>query len=223
MAQPATDTSPEDTGAHLEEAATPRPACHHCRGTGRKMLTADYLDEALGLFPKEAAQLDGFVAEFYRRLISHDEGKADGDKLVTLFPPDLVTGDALNSHGHGQRDILLKALVGLMEVYDPDRPESPDMQRLVVLLEKWGRDHSAFQRPDGTVRAATRAEYAEVFDTLAGLIRDVFGDKWLPEHDGALTAAYWFAVDVMRGAAAKFHPPGAASPGFGRTARKAAK
>jgi hypothetical protein len=228
-----TDTRPEDTGAHLEaEAPIHRPDCRACLGTGKTLRTADWLRKAVEILPTEPADLDGFVAEFYRRLVARDQTggpvvdgqptpKPLGDQLAPLFPSDLTTGDALNSKGHRQRDMLLNALVGLLSTYDPDRPDTADMRRLVQVLQKAGRDHSAFRRPDGTVRGATAAEYDEVFAVLAGLLHDVFGDRWLPEFDGALAAAYAFAVDVMRGAAALFHPPGAADPGFGRTVRAA--
>lgn len=217
-----TTTDPEETGAHLEEDDTDDEfelVCPTCRGTGRQFTTTALLRASLELFPKTPAELDAFVAEFYRRLIARDESMPAGDRLGPLFPADLLTGDALNSQGHRQRDMLLNALVALGLRYDPDRPGSGNMRYLTAVLEKAGRDHSSFLRPDGSQRGATPEEYLIVRDVLFGLLRGVFGERWLPEYDEAWSAAYRFAMDLMLRAADAFRPPGAVRSGPGRVAR----
>lgn len=209
--------SPEDTGAHLEQTATPE-RCRACLGTGQVLRTADLLRLSLTLFPDDAAQKDAFVAAFYQRLVDRDAGKSLGDRLAPLFPPDLTTGDALNSKGHRQRDMLLNAIISLGKIYDPDRPDSPDMRHLKDLLHKWGRDHASFRRPDGTERAATRAEYEEVWAVLAGLLHETFTDRWVPEFDIVWAEAYDFAEIEMRKAAQEFRAGRAL---YGRTPRRA--
>lgn len=215
-----TTTDPETTGSHQLEDT--RPMCRECRGTGRVLNTADWLTESLGLFPTgDPVAMDGIIAEFYKRLISFDDMKADGDKLASLFPADLTTGEALNSKGHRQRDVLLDGVLTLMSTYDPDHLDSEPMQHLVQVLRKLGRDHAAFQRPDGTVRGATVKEYGEVLSVLVGLIHDAFGDRWLPEYDRAWADAYWFAAVEMMHSAQHHRTASGSVPVVGRQARAA--
>lgn len=213
----ATDRLAEAPAAQGED----RETCWHCRGTGKALRTADILAESLALFPTaDPVQMDAFVVEFYRRLVSADSRKAEGDRLAPLFPADLTTGDALNSQGHRQRDALLGALVELITQYDPDHLWSGEMDHLVKLLQKAGRSHAAFRRPDGSIRGATPAEYGEVFAVLVGLLHDVFGERWLAEYDAAWTDAYWFAAIEMMHAAQHYRLPDGRRPSFGRMPRR---
>jgi hemoglobin-like flavoprotein len=207
----ATDTAPPvnepDTGAgHRAEddptltMGAPRAICHQCRGTGKVLTMRDYLDEVVGFLPTDPAQLDALIAEFYNRLVRTAPG------LKPLFPPDLTTGDALNSRGHKQRDELLNALVLLLTRYDPTVPASNDMIALKTSLGVWGRNHRDFARPDGTRSGATPDEYLIVRDVLVGLLMDVVGPMWEPVHTSVLASAYHFAMIEMLHAAQEAGP-----------------
>jgi hemoglobin-like flavoprotein len=184
----------------LDDAEQDRPAervdCPTCRGTGHVLTIRDHLDEIVDMLPTgDAAAKDGLIAEFYRRLVSAYP------HLAFLFPPDLTTGEALNSKGHRQRDQLWNGLEALLTRFDPDRRNSENMKSLVKALESFGRDHSAFVREDGSVEAATEDEYIAVRNVLLQLCIDALGEQWRPEHSYALARAYRFAMVKMMNAA----------------------
>jgi len=206
QAAPGDRPPPQHAAAPETERFDRRPDCPHCLGTGKTLTANDKLRQSLALFPVEdAAAMDGIVAGFYARLVARDQTggpgggpKPLGEQLAPLFPHDLTTGPAPNSRGNPQRDMLLHALVAMIEEYDPDNPTSQGMQVREQELLRAGRSHSSFRRPDGSERPPSAAEYAEVFDVLAGLLHEAFGDKWLPEYDELWAEAYDDAVVVMR-------------------------
>lgn len=194
-----TEMTEAPSGRYADEPPTEtideRPACPTCHGTGRVLTVRDLLDEIVAMLPtNDAAAMDGFVAEFYRLLLQA------APELAPLFPQDLTTGDALNSKGHRQRDMLLSALVALLTRFDPDNRASTNMQALTTALEVFGRDHSAFARPDGRTEGATEDEYIAVRNTLIRLCQGAL-PGWRPEHTGALVRAYRFAMAKMMNAA----------------------
>jgi hemoglobin-like flavoprotein len=214
----------DSTGARTDEAPTDvlddRADCEHCRGTGKALRTSDWLAASLTLFPTESPEkMDSIIAEFYRRLVAADEGKDLGDRVAPLFPADLTTGPALNSKGNRQRDMLLHAIVSLVENFDPDHLNSANMRQLVEILRKEGRNHAAFERPDGTVRGVTRAEYEEVGAVLMTMLREVFADLWLPQFDAGWVEAYEFAMIEMLHAQQHYRMPDGRRPQFGRRVR----
>lgn len=197
-----------DAGRHTPESTNPqlddRPTCEHCRGTGRQLSTNDLLHEMLGFLPTDdAVAMDEFVAEFYRRFLAEDAEKSPADRVAELFPADLVAAshDALDSAGKQQRDKLLTGVVQVLSDYDPEHPESEQMRRLNVALGAYGRDHAAFLRPDGTVRAATPDEYLQVRDVLHQMLREVVHGAWRREYTRVYLAAYHHAMTEMMYAA----------------------
>lgn len=190
----------DDLRAQEDDPFTPvageRQPCEHCRGRGYVLTIRDYLDEIVEMLPTgDAEAKDGLIAEFYRRML------AAYPHLAFLFPPDLTTGDALNSKGHRQRDMLWNGLEALLTRYDPDHRDSKNMKALVTALEAFGRDHSAFLREDGTVEGATEDEYIAVRNVLLRLCQDALAEVWRPEHTWALVRAYRFAMVKMMNAA----------------------
>jgi hypothetical protein len=188
-------TAEQPAVADSEATTTSRAACRACHGTGHVLTTRDLLDEVVAALPSDPAEQDAMIAEFYRRLLATDSARQRGDQLAPLFPPDLTTGDALNTHGHRQRDMLLNYLVALLSTWDPDNLSSPAMEQLERQLEQAGRSH-VFRRPDGSVRAATKAEYDLVGQVLIGLLFEVFG--FPNETLAAVAAAYDDAALIMR-------------------------
>jgi hypothetical protein len=176
-----------DTGTRLSrqlEAEDDRPTCQHCRGTGRQLRTADYLGELVGMLPTDATQLDVVIAQFYELLLTV------APHLTEFFPPDLTTGDALNSHGNKQRDQLLNALVTILTRYDPDHPNSDAMQSLMSNADTWGRSHSEWVTRGGDYYVPSEEDYITVRNTLAQVLQNGLGDKLRPEHVRSLVAAY---------------------------------
>lgn len=189
-APPATDpdahvqklTRPEDTGTRT--AVDDRETCEHCRGTGKKLRTNDYLAELVAMLPGEPAQLDVVIAQFYELLL------ANAPHLKEFFPADLTTGDALNSHGNKQRDQLLNALVTILTRYDPDHPDSEEMTALMTNADTWGRSHSEWATRTGGYYVPSEEDYITVRNTLAQVLQNGLGDKLRPEHVRSLVAAY---------------------------------
>lgn len=125
------------------------------------------------------------VRVFYRNLLE------EAPHLVELFGEDLLDGDA-----HGQRDRLAGALVALANLYDPENPEK--MAQLDAALAKWGSDHSAFRRRDGSwYGPAKLGDYAMVEVVLFNTLHDLVGDDWKSEYDDAWSAAYGHAAARM--------------------------
>jgi len=159
--------------------------CEHCRGTGMKLRTSDYLGELVALLPSDSPlQMDLIIADFYRQLL------IAAPHLIPTFPQDLVEGDALNSHGHNQRDQLLTALIQMLTRYDPDHPGSDEMQALKVNAQSWGRAHAEWQLPDGTIYVPAEEDYLTVRNTFVGLLADALGHRLKAEHVAALVRAY---------------------------------
>lgn len=195
MTEPQTE-DPQPIDDPFAPVAGERQPCENCRGRGYVLTIRDYLDEIVEMLPTgDAEAKDGLIAEFYRRLL------AAYPHLAFLFPPDLTTGDALNSKGHRQRDMLWNGLEALLTRYDPDHRDSKNMAALVTALEAFGRDHSAFLREDGTVEGATEDEYIAVRNVLLRLCQDALAEVWRPEHTWALVRAYRFAMVKMMNAA----------------------
>jgi hemoglobin-like flavoprotein len=179
---PLTDTGTHPGTEDLSRAI--RINCPTCEGHGYVTKTVnDLLRESLALLGDNG---DAVIREFYNRLLTA------APDLAPLFPADLLNEDTT----HHQRDRLLKALIALSELYDPNNPDS--MDRLETALRAFGRSHAAFQRPDGTVRGATMREYVAVADTLLGTLRAVAGDAWIDAYDDAWDEAYYHAADIMR-------------------------
>jgi len=217
MQKPAPPDPLTDSGVHEASSGGHAP-CPHCRGTGKLLTVRDYLDEIVAMLPTEPTQQDAVIAELYRRLLAGDSQRPLGDQLAPLFPPDLVTGDALNSKGNRQRDMLWNGIETLLKTFDPDHPGSESMQVLNTHLVIFGHDHSDFVRPDGTVRGVTPDEYILVRNVFGRLMQDMAGERWEPVHTDALVAAYHYAMIEMLHAA-QHHNVTAAS--YGRRARPA--
>jgi hemoglobin-like flavoprotein len=168
---------------------TPQPAdsddrqdCPHCRGTGKVLSVNDLLRESIGLLDGNE---DAVIREFYARLLTA------APDLAPLFPRDLLAEDEIDH----QRDRLLAAIVALAKHYDPDNDEA--MATLDTALASYGRAHSAFRRPDGSVRGATLEEYVAVKSTLFSTLHDAAGAAWLDEYDGPWSEAYDYAAIRM--------------------------
>lgn len=159
-----------------------RQDCPHCRGTGKVLSVNDLLRESIGLLDGNE---DAVIREFYARLLTA------APDLAPLFPRDLLAEDEIDH----QRDRLLAAIVALAKHYDPDNDEA--MATLDTALASYGRAHSAFRRPDGTVRGATLEEYVAVKSTLFGTLHDAAGAAWLDEYDGPWSEAYDYAAIRM--------------------------
>lgn len=168
-----------------------RPTCPACRGTGRVQTVRNHLDEIVAMLPTEPADQDALVAAFYGRLL------ADYPHLRPLFPRDLTTGDALNSKGNRQRDVLFAALAELLTRFDPDALDGENMKALNTALISFGHTHANFDRQDGTRSGATIQEYLGVRDTLLSLLQDALGSRWEPVHTLALLAAFNYAMIEM--------------------------
>ncbi len=204
-----------DSGVHALDtmtsvANTHSVECPQCGGMGVLVKsTSELLRESIGLIDDG----DAVVRAFYSRLLAGDDSRAEGDRLAPLFPPDLVTAppDDELSRGKGQRDKLLKALVALSEMFDPD--DEKKMAGLTTALGSFGRSHAAFQRPDGTVRGATLEEYAAVKAVLFGTLVDAAGGAWIPAYTAAWSQAYDFAAAEMLSAQ---HRSGFTAPRFPR-------
>lgn len=193
-----------DTGTRLAappQVADDRDDCPACHGTGKTLTTADYLREIAGMLPDDEAALDAFIAEFYRRFVGdRDAGvKGAAEHLLPLFPADLTTGDAINSHGNKQRDQLFQAIAGLLTKYDPDHPDSDDMRYLSTALAKWGRDHAWWVNPaTGSVYIPTAEDYLAVRNVFVGLLQEVLGAQLTYRHIAELADAYETAEVTMR-------------------------
>jgi hypothetical protein len=198
------DAPPSDTGTRLgapPQIEDDRADCPVCHGTGKTLTTADYLREIAGMLPDDEAATDAFIAEFYRRLVGDEQAGVKGaaPHLKEFFPPDLTTGDALNSKGNKQRDQLFGAIAGLLTKYDPDRPESDDMRYLSTALAKWGRDHAWWYQPStGGVYVPTAEDYLTVRNVLVSLLREALGNQLTNRHVAELADAYETAEVTMR-------------------------
>lgn len=182
--------APDDTATRMRasEIRALREPCAHCLGKGYIMTTNDLLRESIALVGDGG---DMVIREFYTRLL----GAAPD--LAALFPPDLLTaaeGEDIDG-GWKQRDKLLAALVALSQTYDPADAES--MRVLDTHLLAFGRAHAAFQRPDGSVKGATVAEYEAVKQVLFGTLVDAAGPAWRDEYTAAWDEAYEHAARGM--------------------------
>lgn len=181
-------TPPEDTGtrqSRLLDMTDEREDCPACRGTGKTQTTVDYLAELVGMLPADNnAAMDAIIADFYGRLI------VAAPHLKQFFPADLTTGDALNSRGNRQRDMLLNALVQLLTRYDPEHPESDNMQALMTAADTWGRSHTEWQAADGSLYVPTEEDYLTVRNVLAAVLSDGLGERLEGVHVNALVRAY---------------------------------
>jgi hemoglobin-like flavoprotein len=181
----ATHAAPDpltDSGVHEIDPLAVREDCPHCFGTGHVMTKNDLLRQSLTLLGDDPGDHQALVAEFYRRLLFAAPG------LATLFPPDLT--DPLSSgEGKVQRDRLLGALLTVGQSYDPDHPDSEQMEILATHIEAWGRAHAQFARGD-RVRPASVREYAAVFGLLMDTLHDALGNAWLPVFDDVWEEAY---------------------------------
>lgn len=185
-------TAPEDAPGQHEEPTRPRKSCDTCGGTGYVKTLNDLLRESADLLGDAG---DAVVANFYHRLLDQETGAAP--HLAPLFPADIVTaarGDE-TSEGAMQRELLFGALEALAKWYDPD--DDAAMERLENALRAYGRRHSAFRRPDGSVRGATLQEYAVVQGVLFDTLHAAAGEAWRPEYDAAWIEAYDFAAVTM--------------------------
>lgn len=195
---PATDAA--DSGVHaLPEPRSDRPACPDCSGTGSctgcfgtgyVMSVSDLLRMSLGLLGDNPAKHHELIAGFYARLLTA------APELVPLFPPDL-TDPTSSADGKIQRDRLLSGLIAVGQMYDPDHPDAEPMQVLCKELERLGRSHAAFQRPDGRVRGATVREYNSVGDLLLSTLGGAVGPAWVTAVNEAWDEAYDFAARGM--------------------------
>lgn len=189
-----------DTGTRLEappQVADDREDCAACHGTGKKLRCADYLAEIAGMLPTDdEVALDMIIADFYR------DFTAAAPHLTVFFPPDLTTGDALNSKGNRQREQLLLALVALLSRYDPDHPQSDGMQALRTNAGTWGRSHSAWLNPEtGEIYYPTPDDYLLVRNSLVNLLAGGLGEQLTPKHVAALARAYHSVSNWMQNAA----------------------
>lgn len=174
---------PADSGVHaIPSVRAERQPCPECKGTGYMPSQNDLLRESIALVGDGG---DVIVREFYTRLLHA------APDLASLFPADLLQSDET----HHQRDRLLKALVALSQSYDRTDPDG--MNRLDVTLGFYGRNHAAFQRPDGTVSGATLEEYAAVKGVLFATLIEAAGPAWKPEYTAAWSDAYDYAAGVM--------------------------
>ena len=192
-------------------------ACPDCFGTGHVMTTSDLLRHSLGLLGDDPAAHHQLAAKFYRRLLDAAPG------LISLFPADL-TDPTSDGKGKKQRDKLLTALITLGQTYDPDHPDSEDMQALATHLEMFGRSHSNFARPGGRARPASVPEYAAVFNVLIGTLHRALGAAWAPAFDEAWEEAYDHAARGMIASAWSFgstHPRTVRSSDYGKAAADA--
>jgi hemoglobin-like flavoprotein len=142
----------------------------------------DLLRESIALLEGNE---DAVIREFYARLLNA------APDLAPLFPRDLLTDDAIDH----QRDRLLSAIVALATHYDPDNDAA--MATLDTALASYGRAHSAFRRPDGSVRGATIEEYVAVKTMLFGTLHDMAGSAWRNSYDGPWSDAYDYAAVRM--------------------------
>lgn len=179
------EIAPEDSGVHSipEPSRGVQVTCRECEGRGFYVKSvSDLLRESVELLGDSGKPM---IKTFYNNMFS-----ADPD-LIDLFPADIMLEDNI----HGQRDRLLKALVGLAEMYNPDDLEG--MARLDTALAAFGRSHAIFARPDGSYYGATFAEYQAVKTVLFGVMHDVAGDAWLPAYDQVWVEAYDYAAVHM--------------------------
>jgi hypothetical protein len=211
-----------DTGSHAAPEDE-RADCPVCRGTGKQFTTGDYLAEIVGMLPTDdPAKLDAIIAEFYSRLVGTPAVKGAAPHLREFFPEDLTTGDALNSRGNKQRDMLLGALVDILTRYDPDHPQSPAMLSLIENAQTWGRSHSEWRRRDGSYYIPTEEDYLSVRNVLAQLLGELLGSAFAREHFIALVLAYrTVSLEMQRAADAWRMERGA--PTVSRRARPAAQ
>lgn len=180
-----------------------RRPCRHCQGTGHMPSISDFLRESVGLLGDQG---DDVIRAFYQSLFRMDPD------LAALFPGNPAEGDLGTDHrGAQQRERLLGAVIALADLYDPADPDK--MGKLDTALASFGRSHSAFARPDGTVRGASWEEYAAVKTALFGTLVRAAGAAWTPEHTAAWSQAYDYAAAVML---AEQYRSGFTSPRFPR-------
>jgi hemoglobin-like flavoprotein len=167
-----------------------RVECEHCKGVGYVPGINDLLVESASLIGDRG---DEVVRLFYSTLLS------DAPAMTYLFPSDIVSASAgtQNSKGVAQREKLLGALVALAENYHPGDPAR--MARLDRELQRFGRAHAGFVRPDGTTSGATLEEYAAVKAALFSTLVRVAAEKWKPEYAVAWSQAYDYATAIMLG------------------------
>jgi hypothetical protein len=182
-----------------------RRLCPTCRGTGHELTVNDLNREMLGHLPvDDPAAMDAFVVDFYLRLTELDDKKRAAEKLVLLFPKDLVTAghDDSLSEGKLQRDVLLHALVQVLQDYDPDRwrVDRHAQELFDQFLRTNGRKH-VWRRPDGVFRPASSAEFDQVNELVHVGLMMALGAEWRPEYDGSLADALGYAKTEMMWAA----------------------
>lgn len=183
---------------HLGRAKLPpltvpsaRAECPHCEGRGYVPSINDLLRESAALLTgNEPEAADSVIRDFYVALFR------EAPTLVAIFPGDPTQGDfGSTTRGAKQRELLLDALAGLSELYDPSNPAR--MEQLDGALKRFGRAHAAFARPDGTVSGATLEEYKAVKDALLATLIRACGEKWRPEYGVAWNRAYDYAAAAM--------------------------
>lgn len=186
-------TDPTDTGTHLRlpepPAHTITVACAGCHGNGHVTLPINpILRESLAALPNP----DALAVAFYERLFNL------APELATLFPPDLLTGQAGldgKSAGVAQREKLVAALAAVAEGYGGNPDETAQLDRV---LAQAGRSHAAFHRPgEPAPRGASIAEYLTVKQALFETLIDQAGDRWRPEYATAWNEAYDYAMILM--------------------------
>lgn len=182
-----------DTGSHHlpnpEDIPHVTAACPTCKGAGTVTRpVSDVLRETVGLIPVDHG--DDVIREFYRRLLTA------APALAPLFPADLLTAATNDqaSPGAMQRDKLLQAIVALSDLYGAG---DEAMSRLDTALGSFGRSHAAFQRPDGTVRGATLAEYVAVKETFLDTCTALLGEAFTAAHAAAWDEAIDYAAVGM--------------------------
>jgi hemoglobin-like flavoprotein len=199
--QPAARDPMTDSGVHempdLEPAST-RDPCPVCFGTGHVMTTNDILRQSLQLLGDDPHGHQTVVAEFYRRLLTA------APHLVELFPADL-TDPMSSGEGKDQRDLLVRALLDIGTLYDPDHPDSEAMKVLDTRIASWGNSHASFYRQSlGKVRPASVFEYGAVFNLLMATLHDATGAAWRPVFDVVWEEAYDHVARGMIAAAWEF-------------------
>lgn len=184
------------TGTNIAAGKAPVPTpiinparidCTHCGGRGYVPGLNDLLNESLALLGDQG---DEVIRAFYSRLFMVASG------LAALFPGNPTEGDLGTDHkGARQRERLLNAIAALADLYDP--ADADKMERLDSALERFGRSHAAFARPDGTIKGATIEEYAAVKDALFTTLVRTAQDAWKAEYTEAWSQAYDYAAGMM--------------------------
>ena len=168
-----------------------RVNCPHCEGRGFVPGINDQLRESAAMLTSGGPKAtDAVIRDFYIALFRN------APSLIAIFPGNPAQGDFGSDHrGAKQRELLLGALAGLADLYDPGDAER--MTHLDSVLKRFGRSHAAFTRPDGTVSGATLDEYKAVKDALFSTLVRAAGDRWRAEYTVAWNQAYDYAAASM--------------------------